>query len=230
MRTKTKKHIYVMYPISAYHLEYIKRAQIECSNWWNLADCVLGLGDYNFDSSNFQTFDTKYFIDNSLQSIQKEIIKLRKTGNLYGERYYQKLYMAVILEYPVKAIIEDSSFTGLWLVSNEGEVIYNDIRDKNNPDFSNQGIKTIIKVGDIVEFLEDRKIRLGIVCNISYYEPVDNTIQSSDCFYDLLVNRSEQGYRKLKMVTVAIPPQVEVPKEMRDSFIRYYNMYMANQS
>lgn len=228
MRTKTKKHIYVMYPISAYHLEYIKRAHIKCSNWCYLADCVLGKDI--FDSSNFQTFDTEYFIDNSLQSILKEIIKLRKTGNLYGERYYKKLYMAVILEYPVKAMIRDSSFTGLWLVSNEGEVIYNDIQDKNNPDFSNQGMKTSIKVGDIVEFMEDREIRLGIVCNISYYEPEDNTIQSSDCTYDLLVNRSEQGYRKLKTVTVAIPPQVEVPKEIKDSFVKYFDMYMANQS
>lgn len=217
-----------MYPISAYHLEYIKRAQIECSNWWNLADYVLG--EDHFDNSNFQTFDTEYFIDNSLQSIQKEIIKLRKTGNLYGKSYYQKLYMAVILEYPVKAIIEDTSFTGLWLVSNEGEVIYNDIRDNNNPDFPNQGIKTIIKVGDIVEFLEHRKIRLGIVCNINYYEPEDDTYQPSVCTYDLLVNRSEQSYRKLKLVKVAIPPQVEVPREMRDSFIRYYNMYKANES
>lgn len=226
MKPETKKSIYVMYPITTYNLSYNKRAQIDCVNWWYLIDSSFEF-DLSFFDSKFKTID-KYFIDNSFLSIQKEILNLRKTGELYGERYYQSLYMAVILEYPVKACINNCTYNHLWLVNNEGEVLYEKILDGKHPDFLSQSVKKSVKVGDIVEFMDDRKIRLGIVCNIVYYEHEDKTIRPSA--YDLLVNRSISGYDILKRVLFVFQPQVEVPKEMKESFEKYYDMYKANQS
>ena len=141
MRSKTKKSIYVVHPITTSpNPEYINRPQIECGNWWYLIDNVFG-DDFEINDSKFCTA-FRYFIDNSFQSVQKEILNMRKNDRFYDLWWYSKsLYMAIVLEYPVKASINSLSYTRLWLVNNKGEVIFDKIRDKNNPEFPNQGAK-----------------------------------------------------------------------------------------
>ena len=229
MKTKTKKCIYVVHPITTSpHPEYLNSSQIRCADWWYLIDSVFG-PEFRVDDSKFSTM-YGYFIDTSFQSVQKEILNWGKKHKFYNEWRYSYLYMAVVLEYPVKTGILNTGFTRLWLVNNKGEVIFDEIQDESNPDYTNQGAKRIVQVGDIVECMYDRRIRLGIVCNIVYDEPEDITKQPSVVAYDLLVNRPVSGRGTLTRVNLAYPPQIEVPKELRDSFEKYYDLYKANKS
>ena len=77
MKTKTKKCIYVVHPITTTHHEYLNNSQIRCADWWYLIDNVFG-PEFRVDDSKFSTLND-YFIDTSFQSVQKEILNWGKT-------------------------------------------------------------------------------------------------------------------------------------------------------